>query len=145
MRVLLCNYCDFKAHYKSRMLTHIEHVHMKLKKFSCLFCDFKSCYKRNLTKHIQRRHSQTKVKGNGEQQNFSNVSTVRTETVDLKKKEEEEEVSKAQDQVPSPPSIFTTERIRRVVFLLPIETTGSFFFYKHPPGFPAVEGSMLTI
>ena len=52
-----CDQCDYKATWKSHLLTHIKSKHKGVK-FPCDQCDYKATRKESLFKHIKSIHKQ---------------------------------------------------------------------------------------
>ena len=50
-----CDQCDYKATWKSHLLTHIKSIHEGLK-IHCDQCDYKSTGRPNLLRHIKSKH-----------------------------------------------------------------------------------------
>ena len=47
-----CNYCDYKAKQKQRVLVHVDDIHNKVY-YSCEACEYKTGFKEVLRKHIK--------------------------------------------------------------------------------------------
>ena len=50
-----CNYCDYKAKQKQRLLVHVDAIHNKVY-YSCEACEYKTGFKEVLRKHIKSVH-----------------------------------------------------------------------------------------
>ena len=54
-----CDQCDFKATYKSNLLTHIKSIHEGVK-YPCDQCDYKATWRSHLLRHLKSKHKAVK-------------------------------------------------------------------------------------
>jgi hypothetical protein len=56
--VLLCDQCDFKTIYASRLSEHTNEVHLQIRPHVCVLCSFAAARPSQLRKHLHGKHKQ---------------------------------------------------------------------------------------
>jgi hypothetical protein len=56
-----CDHCDKAFSQNSKLTSHVNRIHKKIKSYSCELCSYTSCTKGDLKKHSNRMHNPKKA------------------------------------------------------------------------------------